>query len=62
MPGMDEAAAIQREQIERLRSFLGPEVGGVAEQNVAKREAPISFSNPRANDFFVDGTKIPDGE
>ena len=63
MEGMETAEAIQREQLERMRDFLGPrasmeesEVG----KTVAKREAPIAFSNPRAREFFVDGTKIPD--
>ena len=61
MEGMDEAAAIQREQIERMRDFLGPRAEEVG-RAMAKREAPISFSNPRAREFFVDGTTIPDGE
>ena len=60
MEGIDEAAAIQREQIERMRDFLGPR--GEVRRDIAKREAPISFSNPRAKEFFVDGTTIPDGE
>ena len=65
MEGMETAEAIQREQLDRLRDFLGPIQPPQAEPDrgtVAKREAPISFSNPRANEFFVDGTKIPDGE
>ena len=60
MEGMDTAESIQREQLERMRDFLAPrmEVG----KTVAKREAPITFSHPRAKEFFVDGTTIPDGE
>ena len=61
MEGMDEAAAIQREQIERMRDFLGPRVEEFG-QTMAKRESPISFSNPKAKEFFVDGTTIPDGK
>ena len=44
---------------------LGGDVQARAEEvgrAMAKREAPISFSNPRAREFFVDGTTIPDGE
>ena len=63
MEGMEAAQNIQREQLDRLRDFLGPVPSDVpAPGTVAKRESPISFSNPRANEFFVDGTKIPDGE
>lgn len=64
MEGMEIAESIQREQLERIRDFLGPDVStNTAEvgKTVAKREAPIAFSNPRAKEFFVDGTKIPDG-
>lgn len=60
MEGMDAAEAIQREQLQRMSDFLGPHVEQV--KSVAKREAPIAFRNPRAKEFFVDGTKIPDGE
>ena len=59
------AESIQREQLDRLRDFLGPQASTVqaeAKQSVAKREAPISFSHPKAKEFFVDGTSIPDGE
>ena len=62
MEGMETAENIQREQLDRLRDFLGPVQPEPATGTVAKREAPISFSNPRAKEFFVDGTKIPDGE
>ncbi len=61
MEGMETAENIQREQIDRLHDFLGPVPSDPAPGTVAKREAPISFSNPRAKEFFVDGTKIPDG-
>ena len=70
MEGMEIAESIQREQLERMRDFLGPRASfdssqsaetPDAEKVVKKREAPISFANPRAREFFVDGTKIPDG-
>ena len=64
MEGMEIAESIQREQLERLRDFLGPHESSDNEEvgkTVAKREALISFSHPRAKEFFVDGTKIPDG-
>ena len=64
MEGMETAENIQRAQLDRLRDFLGPIQPPQADPvtgTVAKREAPISFANPRAKEFFVDGTKIPDG-
>ncbi|TBU48753.1 alpha/beta-hydrolase [Dichomitus squalens] len=63
MEGMETAETIQREQLDRLRDFLGPvqpPQPDPATGNIAKREAPISFANPKAKEFFVDGTKIPD--
>ncbi|KAH9927439.1 alpha/beta-hydrolase [Epithele typhae] len=59
MEGMDEAEEIQREQLERLRDFLGPQVEATGAA-MAKRDSPITFANPKAAEFFVDGTKIPD--
>ncbi len=68
MEGMETAESIQREQLERMRDFLGPRASFDAEPEdepeeptVKRREAPISFANPRAREFFVDGTKIPEG-
>lgn len=58
MPGMEDAMEIQREQLERLRGFLGPTEPS---PTTVKRQAPITFSNPAAEQFFVDGTTIPDG-
>lgn len=58
--GFEEAANFQAEQIENLRSFLGPKQEDSSTQNV-KRESAITFRNPNARQFFVDGTKIPDG-
>lgn len=62
LTGMDESIAIQREGLERLRDFLGPD--SFPDSQPVKRAAPpptISFRNPEAQKFFVDGTKIPDG-
>ncbi|KAG7090999.1 hypothetical protein E1B28_010066 [Marasmius oreades] len=58
MQGMEDAMEIQREQMQRMHDFLGPNV----ESSMKKRQqAPtITFSNPRAKQFFVDGTKIPE--
>lgn len=61
MEGLEEAANFQAGQLERMRSFLGPSQAPDASQ-LEKREPIISFKNPRANEFHVDGTKIPDGE
>ncbi len=60
MEGLEEAANFQAEQLENLRSFLGPQSDQPA-QNV-KRDSTITFKNPKAEKFFVDGTKLPDGE
>ena len=57
MQGMEDAMEIQREQLERLRTFLGPE----SSQVHARSDPTITFSNPAAEQFFVDGTTIPDG-
>jgi len=60
MQGMEDALEIQREQTQRLRDFLGPNMDP---SSLGRRQqAPtITFSNPKAQDFFVDGTKIPEG-
>ncbi|KDQ27644.1 hypothetical protein PLEOSDRAFT_1104326 [Pleurotus ostreatus PC15] len=56
MEGMEESMALQREQLERLRGFLGPDPSNIHE----KRQTPTaSFANVRAREFFVDGKKIP---
>ncbi|KAK7057503.1 carboxypeptidase [Favolaschia claudopus] len=54
---LTNAMDIQREQIERFADFLGPM--NAASSTHAKRESTITFSNPAAEQFFVDGTKIP---
>lgn len=62
MQGMEDAFGIQQEQLERMRSFLGPVVDASApNKNLVAAPSTISFSNPAAQKFFVDGTKIPDG-
>ncbi|THG97171.1 hypothetical protein EW026_g4786 [Hermanssonia centrifuga] len=58
MEGLEEAANFQAEQLQNLRSFLGPQSDQPA-QNV-KRDSTITFKNPKAEKFFVDGTKLPD--
>ena len=60
--GMEDSIAIQREGLERLKSFLGPNAyeNSDAEKRAAS-EATISFSNPRAQEFFVDGANLPLG-
>jgi carboxypeptidase D len=56
--GMEDAITIQREQLERMSDFLGPPATRL-EQTA---QAPtISFANPAAKKFLVDGKKIPDG-
>lgn len=61
--GMEESVKIQREGLERLRSFLGPD--SPSNSPPVKREvaaSTISFSNPAAKKFEVDGSNIPLGE
>ncbi|KAF7321520.1 Carboxypeptidase [Mycena kentingensis (nom. inval.)] len=53
MQGLEDAMAIQQEQMERLQSFLGPPEGP------AITRSTMTFSNPAAQKFFVDGTTIP---
>lgn len=58
--GMSEAMDIQREALSRMKAdFLGP-----VPDSPVKREkisSTISFKNPKAQEFLVDGTKIPEG-
>lgn len=61
MEGMEEAANFQIEHLEQMRSFLGPQASEQAAQHT-KREPIMTFSNPKAKQFHVDGTKIPDGK
>ncbi|KAF8828754.1 hypothetical protein HHX47_DHR3000070 [Lentinula edodes] len=58
-PGFEESQQIQRDQLKRMRDFLGPD-----SDFLSKRQAPpqtINFSNPAAQQFFVPGTSLPDG-
>ncbi|KAH7876749.1 alpha/beta-hydrolase [Lentinula edodes] len=57
-PGFEESQQIQRDQLKRMRDFLGPD-----SDFLSKRQAPpqtINFSNPAAQQFFVPGTSLPD--
>ncbi|KAG6837827.1 hypothetical protein H0H93_016195 [Arthromyces matolae] len=54
--GMEDALAIQQEQLQRMNDFLGP----VANVQNSDPAPTITFNNPAAKQFFVDGTKIPE--
>ena len=58
MEGFEESANMHLEHLQAMRGFLGPDE--MPAQNV-KRDSAIEFRNPKAKQFFVDGTKIPDG-
>lgn len=60
MPGLEDAMDIQREQLDRLQDFLGP-MNEPLLSTPKRQESTITFSNPAAEKFFVDGTTIPDG-
>ena len=60
MEGMEEAANFQIEQMQAMRSFLGPPDPSTASQN-EKRATSLPFRSPKARQFFVDGTKLPLG-
>ncbi len=62
LEGMRRAMDVRRGQADRLQEIMGPAHTGAQDTGVLKREAPITFSNPKAQDFYVDGTKIPDGK
>ncbi|KAF7800102.1 hypothetical protein EIP86_011346 [Pleurotus ostreatoroseus] len=57
MEGFEESANMHLEHLQAMRGFLGPDE--MPAQNV-KRDSAIEFRNPKAKQFFVDGTKIPD--
>lgn len=60
--GMEESMNIQREGLERLRDFLGPNFPSNDPPSKREVAAPtISFSNPAAKKFEVDGSNIPLG-
>lgn len=61
--GVERALKFQRDQITRLTDFLGPS-DDIVERDVAAGFPPpqtISFKNPKAKQFLVEGTKIPNG-
>jgi carboxypeptidase D len=55
---MDTAMEIQREQIERMRTMMGAQMEAM-NQRLAAPPSTVNFSNPKAKEFLVDGTKIP---
>ncbi|KII95995.1 hypothetical protein PLICRDRAFT_97584 [Plicaturopsis crispa FD-325 SS-3] len=61
---MQSSRRFQRDQLERLHDFLGPVSDVEDKPVVSKRQQPsnstITFSNPAAAQFFVDGTTLPD--
>ncbi|EIN06453.1 alpha/beta-hydrolase [Punctularia strigosozonata HHB-11173 SS5] len=62
---MDKAMSFQKEQLQRMSDFLGPPGSQEGTETLsarapAKRESTITFSNPKAREFLVDGTKLPD--
>lgn len=59
LQGMEDTMEIQRQQLERFHDFMGPRPEALSSKS--KRQSPIVFSNPAAEQFFVDGTTIPDG-
>ena len=61
LAGMRRAMDARRGQADRLQEMMGSTHASTQDTPVLKREASITFSNPRAQDFYVDGTKIPDG-
>ncbi|KAL0581358.1 hypothetical protein V5O48_000734, partial [Marasmius crinis-equi] len=57
--GMEDALDIQREQLQRMHEFLGPRPDP-STFNKRQQAPTITFSNPAAQQFFVDGTTIPE--
>ncbi|GJJ06140.1 hypothetical protein Clacol_000329 [Clathrus columnatus] len=64
---MENTMQIQRDAIARLKTdFLGPTMQNLettslsAEQTSSKKGSTITFHNPKAAEFFVDGTSLPD--
>jgi carboxypeptidase D len=60
--GIDEALDIQREQLENLQTFLGPTSDDAFARPVRLKSdgTQVTFANPDAAQFHVDGTSIPD--
>ncbi|PPQ62919.1 hypothetical protein CVT24_006159 [Panaeolus cyanescens] len=60
MDGLQNAMAIQREQVSRMQNFLASEAVPKRGPPSSPTTSTITFSNPAARKFLVDGTKIPD--
>ena len=63
MEGLEEAANFQLEQRARMRDFMASSQAAQAQAQapLKKREPIITFKNPKANEFHVDGSKLPLG-
>lgn len=59
MEGMETAMEIQREQLDRLRSIVTPNMNAMKNLRLAAPPT-ITFKNPKAKAFLVDGKTIPD--
>jgi carboxypeptidase D len=56
MQSLEDTMGIQREQADRFKlKFVQPSNDPPSRQNV------VTFANPAAEQFFVDGAQIPDG-
>ena len=60
MQGMKFAKDLRQQRADRLQK-LGYAPTESSSETLHKREALITFNNPKAKEFYVDGTKIPDG-
>ncbi|KAF9049928.1 indole-3-glycerol phosphate synthase-domain-containing protein [Panaeolus papilionaceus] len=60
MEGLQNAMDIQREQISRMQNFMESDAVPKRGPPSSPTTSTITFSNPAAKKFFVDGTKIPD--
>ena len=59
LKGMSQAMDLRRKQMERFQALMAP--AHTQAEPLNKRDELITFSNPKAKEFYVDGTKIPDG-
>ena len=62
--GLDKAMAMQRTNRERLHqmfSYRTPDSSAGRVVRKRKDGSPVTFANKVADQFHVDGTKIPDG-
>ncbi|TBU48705.1 alpha/beta-hydrolase [Dichomitus squalens] len=58
LKGMSQAMDLRRKQMERFQTLMAP--AHTQAESLAKRDALITFKNPKAKEFYVDGTKIPE--